>query len=198
MRIKSQPCEGKKRRTGEPCKNQAVCGARFCRSHGAALPNVREQARRNVIEAQAIEAERRNPLLRHQRRLPHEVILDAGHMADVIMQEAKRILAQGLEDQPPEVIMQIRVAIDQAAKTAKMIIDSQIPAKYVAQTQSEAQELANVVIKMLNNPDMQLTEDQISLGRAILRRDMLELVAEGAQRANQTSQAETPAIQAAR
>lgn len=61
------------------------------------------------------------------------------------------------------------------ARVAKMAIDGGVAEKLVSQVTSEAQELARVVIFMLQNKDLGLSEEQIALARSILRREMLAL-----------------------
>lgn len=122
--VRSQRCEGTSRTHGGPCKQYAIRGARFCRNHGGALPAVREEARRNVAQQEILLREAKNPLLKHERRHPSQVLLDALHTADVMHREALRLLDEGYESLTPDQRADVSVALDRAAKTAKLVYDA--------------------------------------------------------------------------
>lgn len=63
------------------------------------------------------------------------------------------------------------------ARVAKMAIDGGVAEKLVMQVQSEAQELGQMVLRVLMNKDLALTEEQIAHARSILHREMLALAA---------------------
>jgi hypothetical protein len=44
-------CTAHSKRSGKPCKKDAVKGTNVCRSHGAAAPQVKAAAKRRLLEA---------------------------------------------------------------------------------------------------------------------------------------------------
>lgn len=46
-------CTGHSRRSGQPCRNNAINGATVCRNHGGSAPQVRAAAARRLVEAEA-------------------------------------------------------------------------------------------------------------------------------------------------
>src|SRR5689334_2685358 len=48
----AEKCKGTNRRTGKPCGNYPIKGAKVCRSHGGSAPQVRAKAAERVAEQQ--------------------------------------------------------------------------------------------------------------------------------------------------
>jgi hypothetical protein len=72
-----------KYRDGQPCRNWAIPGTVVCYVHGAAASQIERKAEVTMTLAQ---------LMNDDPRHPWEVVLDATHVADSLMREAKATL----------------------------------------------------------------------------------------------------------
>jgi hypothetical protein len=78
-------CVAKSVRSGKPCRNHAVKGARVCRMHGGSAPQVKAKARVRAIEAAAHDEAQRMVQRSGVHADPIEHLLDSLHIAATLV-----------------------------------------------------------------------------------------------------------------
>lgn len=80
-------CKAKSKRSGLTCTHWAMVGAEVCQHHGGLAGQVRAKAEERVTLAERLASA--------PRRQDWEVLEDAAHIADVVMQDARLAIQQG-------------------------------------------------------------------------------------------------------
>ena len=112
--LRSSRCHGTTR-SGEQCENLAIHGAKVCRMHGAAAPQVRRKAAQRVALAEAMRF--------GDRRHPYEIMADALHLVDT----TSRMLLERLSGGETVTAEQVQALVEAArnqAGMAKLVLDT--------------------------------------------------------------------------
>jgi hypothetical protein len=129
---------------GRPCKNWARPGSTVCRMHNGMNPIVERKADERMTLAQ---------LLRGDPRHPWEVLLDAVHVADALMRDARARLRDG-DELAPDDLTRLVEATTRAAALAKVSIDSRAVERIAEQRQRhldlEGQVVSTAILAAIN------------------------------------------------
>jgi hypothetical protein len=112
-------------RAGKPCGMWARVGSTVCHMHGGDIPVVERKSQVRLTLAQ---------LLQGDPRHPWEVLLDAVHVADALMREARARVREG-DELAPDDLTRLVEATTRAAALAKVSIDSRAVEQIAQQRQ---------------------------------------------------------------
>ncbi|CAN5513848.1 hypothetical protein BH20ACT21_BH20ACT21_25190 [soil metagenome] len=174
-------CRARRPRDGQPCQAWAIKGGTVCIKHGGAAKQVRVKAARNVVKEKIGQL-----LLKEFGDVadPLEVLVTQLTQAAFSAAAYGRMVA-GLEqiyrennfgDHVPHVLISMwNEERDRAARFAKIALDSGVQERQVRVAQQQGALLAQVVQRMLEDPEFNLTASQRAAGRMVAARHLRAL-----------------------
>lgn len=159
--IPPRRCEATSQRSKNQCLRWAMVGATVCQKHGGLAPQVRANAEMRITLAEA--------LAKGTRRDPWEVLDEATHVVDVLLQQAiQAVTVDGVTGL--KAIKPLVESVERAARLAKMNLEAGNEERRTRLAEAQAGQLQRVFTKVLNGLD--LTDEQRALVPALLEREI--------------------------
>lgn len=149
-----------KTRGGAPCGTWAVIGADVCRMHGGMAPQVRAVAQERISLADALKST--------PRRQPWEVLEDAAHIADVLMQDARLDIEHGRFT--PAALDKLVAALDRAHRLSTTNVHAGLAERRQRFAEGQADQMHQVFTRVLAG--LGLTPEQKALVPQLLKREI--------------------------
>lgn len=171
-------CQAHSSQTGQPCRATAVRGATVCVAHGAGAPAVKAKAAERVqrqklgafLAAQGVEDKEGDP---------HEIYVRHLTAADATAVRARELVAELDEltvtnhngDQKLHVLLRLWGEWeDRVAKLAKIAHDNGFGGVQLVQAQAGA--MVDSVLAVLNDPELNLTDEQKGTAKKAVARHL--------------------------
>jgi hypothetical protein len=156
--IPPQQCTSKSKRSQLRCRRYAVIGADVCMMHGGLSPQVKAKAAERISLAEAM---KNTP-----RRQPWEVLEDAAHIADVLMQDARGAIEAGTFTAGD--LDKLVSALDRAHRLSTSNVASGLAERRQRFAEGQAQIMHRFVMAVLNQ--VGLTPEQKALVPGVIKR----------------------------
>lgn len=153
-------CKATANSTGQRCRHDAMVGAVVCNKHGGQAPQVRAAAEARVSLADALKT---NP-----RRQPWEVLEDAAHIADILMQDARLDIEQGKFT--PQALDKLVAALDRAHRLSTTNVHAGLAERRQRFAEGQADQMHQVFTRVLAG--LGLTQEQKALVPGLLKREI--------------------------
>ena len=151
-------CSAKSSRSGGPCRNWAMVGAKVCNIHGGVAPQVRRATEERVTLAEALASGR--------PRSAWEVLADTLHTVDVLAQQVRQQVISS-PDVPPKLLLELVASAERAARFAKTTLDAGVDERRIRMAEGQGAEMAEVFRVVLDG--LHLTREQRALVPGLLR-----------------------------
>jgi hypothetical protein len=158
--IPSLQCKSKSKRSGLQCRRYALVGADVCIMHGGSAPQVKAKAEERITLAERLATAPKRPYW--------DVLDEAAHLTDVLMQDARAAIASGnftVTD-----LEKLVGAIDRAVRVNTSNVHAGLAERRQRFHEAQAQQMHRFVMAVLNG--LTLTAEQKALVPAVVKREI--------------------------
>jgi len=156
--IPTQQCTSKSKRSKLRCRRHAMVGQDVCMMHGGKSPQAQAKAAERISLAEA--------LISTPRRQPWEVLEDAAHIADVLMQDARQDITAGTFTAAD--LDKLVSSLDRAHRLSTSNVASGLAERRQRFQEGQAQIMHRFVLKVLEG--VGLTPEQKALVPGVIKR----------------------------
>lgn len=199
-KVRGRQCAANSRNTGNRCRSLAIPGGTVCRLHGGSLPVVKAKAKERLILQEI--ANKIVDMPNTSRLIGDLMQVDPGvALLRLVWESASNVeywkgVVRAIQQQVDQGLMPAKAAEEgqtainamerydnereRLAKVAKMCLDAGIAERQVRLAERQGQVIVQLLVAVLENPELQLTPEQRVKGREIAGNE-LRLLASGAE-----------------
>lgn len=164
LRVKDQippvQCKATANSTGKRCLHSAIVGAVVCQTHGGMASQVRAAAEQRVTLAEALKTA--------PKRQPWEVLEEAAHIADLLMQDARLDIEHGRFT--PAALDKLVAALDRAHRLSTTNVHAGLAERRQRFAEGQADQMHQVFTRVLAG--LGLSQEQKALVPGLLKREI--------------------------